>query len=170
VGALGFENTYALAMHRARAEALGIERISDLASRSGAMAIGGDYEFFARREWTALEEVYGLRFAERRSMDASLMYQAAARGTVDVISAFSTDGRIDALDLIVLEDDRRVIPPYDAVILAAPGLAREHPEAIEALSALAGTIDAAAMRRMNLAVDRDGEAPAAVARRFLDRR
>lgn len=119
-------------------------------------------------KWRALEEVYGLRFAERRSMDPSLMYQAAAEGNVDLIGAFSTDGRIEALDLVVLDDDRRVIPPYDAVLLAGPRLAREHPEVISALRNLVGTIDAGTMRGMNLAVDRDGDQPGTVARRFLD--
>jgi osmoprotectant transport system permease protein len=169
VGALGFENAYALAMPRAEAERLGVRSISDLAARSGDMTIGGDYEFFARPEWRALVDVYGLRFAERRSMDASLMYQAAAQGGVDVISAFSTDGRIEALDLMVLEDDRQLIPPYDAVVLAGPRLAREHPAVVAALRELTGTIDAAAMRRMNLAVDQVGEQPGTVARRYLER-
>lgn len=85
-----------------------------------------------------------------------------------MITAFSTDGRIAALDLRVLEDDRGAIPPYDAVILASRTLAARHPEAIAALARLAGTIDADRMRRMNLAVDERGESPATVARRALD--
>ena len=70
----------------------------------------------------------------------------------------------------VLEDDRRAIPPYDAIILARPDLARDQPRVVAALGALAGTIDAAAMRRMNAAVDQEGQSPAAVARAFLDGR
>jgi hypothetical protein len=54
---------------------------------------------------------YGLEFAQRRSMDPSLMCQAVASGAVDVIGAFSTDGRIAAYDLVVLEDARGAIPP-----------------------------------------------------------
>ncbi|NIV75188.1 MAG: ABC transporter permease, partial [Gammaproteobacteria bacterium] len=60
----------------------------------------------------------------------------AAAGEVDVITAFSTDGRIAALDLRVLEDDRNAIPPYDAVILASPAFSRGHPAALEALGRL----------------------------------
>lgn len=166
---LGFENTYALAMRREQAEELGIRRISDLARHGPNLAIGGDYEFFARPEWAALEEVYGLEFRDERSMDSALMYEAAANGSVDVIGAFSTDGRIEAYDLVVLEDDRSVIPPYDAIILAGPALARDHPEAIDALRRLEGSITAAEMRRMNRAVDEDQDQPAAVAERFLRR-
>jgi osmoprotectant transport system substrate-binding protein/osmoprotectant transport system permease protein len=67
----------------------------------------------------------------------------------------------------VLEDDRGVIPPYDAIVLASARLAREQPDAIEALRGLAGAIDADAMRRMNAAVDAEGRTPAEVARAFL---
>jgi osmoprotectant transport system permease protein len=114
-----------------------------------------------------VRDTYGLRFASERSMDSSLMYQAAAAGDVDVISAFSTDGRITALDLRVLEDDRSAIPPYDAIVLASARLAREHPEVLAALRRLARTIDAGAMRAANLAVDDKGRAPAEVARGML---
>ena len=94
------------------------------------------------------------------------MYQAVARGAVDVIGAFSTDGRIAAYDLIVLEDERGAIPPYDAVVLAGPALAARHPQVIDALRGLEGTISASEMRRMNLAVDLQGRLPRDVAREF----
>ncbi|MBX3207390.1 MAG: ABC transporter permease subunit [Labilithrix sp.] len=168
VGALGFENAYALAMPRARAGELATRTLSDLARVAPRLAMGGDYEFFGRPEWRSLEATYGLAPASRRSMDASLMYQAVATGEVDVISAFSTDGRIAATDLVVLEDDRGAIPPYDAIVLASARLAERHPDAIEALGELVGAIDGDAMRAMNMAVDRDHEGPEAVARRFLD--
>lgn len=164
---LGFENAYALAMRARDADRLGVRRIGDLAPHAGTMTIGGDYEFFSRPEWRAVRDAYGLRFASERSMDSSLMYQAAAAGDVDVISAFSTDGRITALDLRVLDDDRGAIPPYDAIVLASARLAREHPEVIAALRRLARTIDGPAMRRANLAVDEQGRSPADVAREML---
>ena len=95
------------------------------------------------------------------------MYDAVSSGGVDVISAFSTDGRIVSHDLVALEDDRAAIPPYDAVVLVSGRLAREQPQVARALAALEGSIDAAGMRRMNAAVDERGESPAAVAERFL---
>jgi osmoprotectant transport system permease protein len=168
VAPLGFENTYALAMRREQAERLGVRKISDLAACAPSLRMGGDYELFQRPEWKEVERAYGLSFAERRSMDPSLMYEAARSGQVDVISAFSTDGRIVSYDLVVLEDDRGAIPPYDAVVLASARLAREHPEAVEALRALAGKVDAERMRRMNVAVDESQETPAVVAERFLE--
>jgi osmoprotectant transport system permease protein len=165
---LGFENAYALAMRRTHAEMLGIRLISDLARHARTLRMGSDYEFFARPEWAALRTAYGLDFAELRSMDSALMYQAAARSNVDVISAFSTDGRIAAFDLRVLDDDRNAIPPYDAVILVSRRLVAERPEVLDALARLAGTIDAETMRRMNLAVDEKGQGPTAVAAAFVE--
>lgn len=100
-------------------------------------------------------------------MDSSLMYEAARTGQVDVIGAYSTDGRIGAYDLVVLEDDRHAIPHYDAVVLVGAGVARERPEIIQALRGLTGKIDPERMRRMNAAVDDGKEAPARVAEQFL---
>jgi osmoprotectant transport system permease protein len=167
VGSLGFENTYALAIRAGHGSERRIASFSDLAAASSELEIGGDYEFFARPEWASLVKTYGFEFRAKRSMDSALMYQAAANGDVDVISAFSTDGRISAFDLQLLVDDRGVIPPYDAVLLAHGKMAREAPEVIEALRRLVGRIDEPTMQRMNLEVDREGKSPAAVARDFL---
>jgi osmoprotectant transport system permease protein len=167
--ALGFENRYALAMRADRARELGVARIGELARHAPELEIGGDYEFFARAEWRALVAAYGLAFRAQRAMDPSLLYTAVRERQVDAISAYSTDGRIAAENLLVLDDERRVIPPYDAIVLASGRLAREHPEALAALRELAGAIDAVAMRRMNAAVDADGRSPAEVAREFLAR-
>jgi osmoprotectant transport system permease protein len=165
--ALGFENTYALGMRARDARERGIRSISDLAPSAPGLEIGGDFEFFARAEWAALERRYGLAFRAERTMDPSLMYQALAAGQVDVISAYSTDGRLAALEVALLEDDRGVIPPYDALVLASARLERERPEALEALRRLAGAIDRERMQRMNLAVDGGGRTPAAVADEFV---
>jgi len=164
VGALGFENSYTLAMPAERAAALHVKTLSQLAPHAPQLEIGGDYEFFHRAEWQALRDTYGFAFRRERSMDTSLMYRAAAEDEVDVIAAYSTDGRIAAYQLVLLQDDRGVIPPYDAVLLASARVARTRPDVIAALGGLVGAIDASAMQRMNLAVDRDGRAPAEVAR------
>ena len=165
---LGFNNTYALAVRAADAERLGLRTISDLVGHAPRLAIGADVEFFARPEWPAVRDTYGLDFREQRAMDASLMYQAAATGEVDVISAYSTDGRITAYDLRILDDDRNTIPPYDAVVLAGARLLCDAPDVVEALARLEGTIDADRMRGMNLRVDLEGEDPGRVAAAFVE--
>ena len=164
---LGFENAYALAVRAEDAERLNLRRVSDLRAHAPALAIGGDYEFFARPEWTAVRTAYGLEFQTLRTMDAALMYQAAAQGNVDVISAFSSDGRISAYGLTVLEDDRDAIPPYDAVVLAGARLAQDVPDVLQALTRLSNRISVEQMRAMNLAVDETGADPAVVARVFV---
>ncbi len=155
--ALGFENAYALAMCRTRAEALGIRSIADLVAHAPTLSLASDYEFFARPEWPSLQLAYGLEFSRRVSMDSSLMYAALQAGEVDVITAFSTDGRIDAFDLIVLDDSRQAFPPYDALLLFAPGDDARHRAIHAALAPLAGRIDNAAMRAANRRVDLDGD-------------
>ncbi len=99
-------------------------------------------------------------------MDPSLLYAAIETGEVDVITAYSSDGRIDALSLAVLEDEREVLPPYDAVVLASPRLARDAPDVLAAVRSLEGAIDAATMRALNRRVDEQGLSPAAAARFF----
>jgi osmoprotectant transport system permease protein len=154
LGSLGFENAYALAMRRERAEELGVRTIADLSRAAPQLNVGGDFEFFGRAEWQALRDTYGLRFANQREYQSTFMYRAVADGDVDVISAFSSDGRIAALDLIVLEDNRGAIPPYDAVLLVSP--ARANDEAfVAALRPLVNAIPVDAMREASLMVDRE---------------
>lgn len=164
---LGFENAYALAMNEDEAERRHIRRISDLVPDAPKLRLGTDYEFLARPEWAALRQSYGLAFLEQRSMDPALMYQALRGHGVDVITAFSTDGRILPYHLRVLDDDRAAIPPYDAVILVNAGFVRRHAAAAGALRTLANRIDAARMRAMNAEVDQQGKPPAEVAAQCL---
>jgi len=154
LGALGFENAYALAMVDLQAEELGVSSMGDLAEHDEAMKIGGDYEFFGRPEWTRIREAYGLSFTDRISYDSTFMYEAVAQGKVDVIAAFSSDGRIEAYGLRVLEDPRNAIPPYDAVLLLSAEAAKDK-NLVGALKPLIGAIDVESMRRANYMVDRD---------------
>jgi len=165
--ALGFENAYAFALRRPRAEKLGVRRLGELVPHAPRLSAASDYEFFTRPEWRAVQSAYGLRFREQRTMDPSLLYAAVARDQVDVITAYSSDGRIVAFDLVTLEDERGAIPPYDAVVLVGPRLARERPDVLAALTRLEGRIDVARMRELNRQVDAEGKSPAAVARAFL---
>lgn len=168
LGSLGFENAYALAMRREQARQLHVRTVSELVGRAENLVMGADYEFFSRPEWKSLVDVYGLNFGDRVSLDSTLMYGAVASGQVDVISAFSTDGRIDAFDLQVIEDDRRALPPYDAVLLLSPNRAREE-AVVRALSPLIGAISNEEMRQANRMVDLDGKSVGEAARWLLSR-
>jgi osmoprotectant transport system permease protein len=153
-GALGFENAYALAMRPERAAALQIATVADLAREAPHLKLGSDLEFLSRPEWAALRDAYRLHFATERSFNPTFMYRALEVGEVDVISAFSSDGRIAAQNLVVLADPKHAIPAYDAVLLLSPRRADDR-KFQEALRPLVGKISIQSMREANYMVDRD---------------
>jgi osmoprotectant transport system permease protein len=165
LGGLGFENAYALAMARKKAEALGIRSVADLVRHAGGLTIAGDYEFFARPEWVELRKAYGLNFRTQRQMQPEFMYPAVANGEVDVISAYTSDGQIAKYGLVVLDDPKGAVPPYDAILLVSPRRAGDA-ALREALRPLIGAINVEAMRAANLRAASGGAqaAPEAVAR------
>jgi osmoprotectant transport system permease protein len=155
LGRLGFENAYALAMNRDRASALGARRISDLSQFSHRLTLGGDPEFFGRLEWSRVRQIYGLESMRTRGMDSTFMYGAVRDGEVDVITAYSTDGRIAAFDLVVLDDPKQAFPPYDAILLLSPRAARNQ-QLIRTLLPLVNAVTDDMMRSANKTVDIDG--------------
>ncbi|MGE5183366.1 MAG: ABC transporter permease/substrate-binding protein [Acidobacteriota bacterium] len=170
LGSLGFENAYALAVRRDTADKLGLHSLRDLAAHAHDLRLGADYEFFSRAEWASVRDTYGLSFARQASFDPTLLYDAVSRGEVDVIAAFSSDGRIAAHDLVVLDDPAGALPPYDAMILLGPSVA-DDPRVACALAPLAGALPVELVRQANLMVDRDSDkaTPAAAAAWLLQR-
>tara|TARA_R110000868_G_scaffold545_4_gene4061 strand:+ start:16237 stop:17793 length:1557 start_codon:yes stop_codon:yes gene_type:complete len=158
LGRLGFENAYGFAMTRARAAELGADSLSDLAPLAGELTVGGDPEVFARSEWIGTRDAYGLDAMHTRAMDSTFMYGAVRDGQVDLISAYTTDGRIAAYDLVLLDDPANILPPYDAVILLSPRAAAM-PGLAEALAPLVDAIDGDAMRGANRLVDLERQTP-----------
>lgn len=156
LGRLGFENAYAFAMRGDRARQLGITSLTDLAAAAPQLTVGGDPEFFERPEWIAVRDAYGLRFARSRNFAPTFMYNALASGEADVISAYTSDGRIAADRLVVLTDPAGALPSYDAILLLSPRIGTD-PDVIAALQPLIGAISVEAMREANLAVDREDE-------------
>ncbi|MFG0274543.1 MAG: glycine betaine ABC transporter substrate-binding protein [Phycisphaerales bacterium] len=168
---IGFSNSYAICVRAADAEANGWSAIGDLVADAETLRAGFTSEFIERPDGLpGMRESYGLSFGDVSDLDPGLMYRALAEGQVDVICAFSTDGRIAEYGLATLEDDRLFFPPYDAAPVARAGLLAGRPAIRDALMSLAGTIDDAAMRRMNHAVDVLGRSPAAVAGAWIDER
>jgi osmoprotectant transport system permease protein len=156
LGSLGFENAYAFAMRGDDARARGIATLDDLVAAAPGLRLGADLEFLDRPEWTAIRSAYPLRFAAATPYSPTFMYRALASGRADVISAFSSDGRIAAERLTVLGDPRGAIPSYDAVLLVAPAR-RDDARFRAALAPLIGRIPVATMRRANYLVDRDAD-------------
>lgn len=154
LGRLGFENTYAFAVTQATAQRDNLTSIDDLARVAPRMTMGTDVEFLNRPEWTAIRTAYGLRFAYTRSYQPTFMYRAVESGQADVITAFSSDGRIAASNLHVLTDPRGAIPNYDTVLMVAPDRA-DDARFIAALEPLIEAIPVETMREANYMVDRD---------------
>jgi osmoprotectant transport system permease protein len=164
LGPLGFENAYALAMQGSAARARGIASIDDLRAAAGSLTLGTDLEFPDRPEWATIRRSYGLHFARQRTFNPTFMYDALKSGDADVISAFSSDGRIAADGLVVLTDPRGAIPSYDALLLVGPKAAHDT-GLVAALRPLIGAIPVDVMRKANFMVDRrkDKSSPDAAA-------
>jgi osmoprotectant transport system permease protein len=159
---LGFENAYALAMKRGDAERLGVESLADLAVVAPRLRLATDTEFQTRSEWRSLQAAYGLNFARMTAFTPTLMVRALTSGEADVITAFSSDGRIAADDLVLLTDPKGALPAYDALLLTGA----RRPELAAMLKGLDGAIPVAMMRQANWLVDRDADkkTPAEAAR------
>jgi len=156
LGALGFENTYAFAVRPEDARAKSLRTLDDLARVSSDFNFGTDVEFLERPEWQMVRDAYPVRFKDARAFSPTFMYPALASGEVDVISAFSSDGRIAANGFVVLDDTKGAVPSYEAILLLAPKRGGDG-KFIAALKPLIGAITVENMREANYTVDRDGD-------------
>jgi osmoprotectant transport system permease protein len=154
LGSLGFENTYAFAMRGDDAAKRGIASLDDLVHQAGELTFATDPEFLERPEWAAVRKAYGLSFKAARPYQPTFMYRALASKAADVISAYSSDGRIAADKLRVLSDPKGAIPGYDAILLLAPARASDA-KFKNILKDLIGAIPVERMREANYMVDRD---------------
>ncbi len=161
---LGFQNTYAIAVRRETAQRFSLATLSDLARVSRTLRAGLTPDFIGRPDGLpGIEKAYGIKFTSVRALLPAVKYQALAAGEVDVIDGYSTDGFITRYDLMVLEDDRRFFPPYEAAALVSPALQREVPAAIGVLTELSGLLTEDNMRRFNQRIEVDGIPVARVA-------
>lgn len=155
VGASGFQNLYALAMRRDRAAELGVESIEDLILIADTLACGADLEFFGRPEWVSLRNTYQIDFARKLTFDAALMYSAVNEGQVDLITAYTTDGRVAAYDLLILDDSRDALLPYDGIYIASEQAAVNR-RFMAVVASLEDSISDGMMREANRIVDVEG--------------
>jgi len=154
VGPLGFENTYAFAVRPEDAKRLNLDSLDDVVRVAPDFVFGTDVEFLERPEWQMVQRAYPLRFKGRRAFEPTFMYRALSLGEADIISAFSSDGRIAANGFVILKDPKGAVPSYDAILLASRSAAAD-PRLIAALRPLVGAIPVEKMREANYRVDRD---------------
>nr|WP_295771984.1 glycine betaine ABC transporter substrate-binding protein [Rhodoferax sp.] len=160
---LGFNDGYALALRAPDAKDMGITRLSELAAHPG-LKLGLSNEFIGRADgWRGLAQRYGLKQTPV-GLDHGLAYDAIGSKQVDVIDIYTTDAKIDALGLRVLEDDQHYFPRYDAVLLYRLDVPIRHPQAWAALQALEGRVNEAMMIAMNARAELQGVAFDVIAR------
>jgi len=165
---LGFANSFAMVVRGEDARTHHLKTMSDLVPLAPQWRVGVGYEFLERPDgyhgWT---ERYGLNFGKQPSvLDLGLVYRALAEKKVDIVAGNSTDGLIDALGFVPLEDDRHYFPPYDAVPIVRRAALQKFPQLRAALADLGGKISEEEMRRLNREVDADQRDVATVVREF----
>ncbi|MEA3423316.1 MAG: glycine betaine ABC transporter substrate-binding protein [Bacillota bacterium] len=165
---LGFNNTYTLSVDRAVAEKYNLTKVSDLIEYGPELTLGATMEFLEREDgMVGLKRVYGITFKEEVGLDPGIRYTAIENGNVDLIDAFSTDGKIKEYDLVILEDDKQFFPPYYVMSILNDEAFENYPDAVEALRMLEGQISEDEMQEMNYLIDEEGLSERKVAEDFL---
>jgi glycine betaine/choline ABC-type transport system substrate-binding protein len=168
---LGFENTFAMLVRRSTADSLALRTLTDAATHSDGWVAGFGSEFMERADgFPGLSEAYGFKLrSPPRVMDLGLLYRALASAEIDLTAGNSTDGRIEALDLVMLRDNMRYFPPYEGALVARRAALDRNAALRPALEMLSGKIDTDEMRRLNRAVDVEGRDYREVARAWVER-
>ena len=171
-----FSNTYALALPQKVAETFpDINTISDLNRALGDPQNNGalvalDTEFANRSDGLqGMVELYGMDLTRRniRQMDGGLVYTALKNDQVFAGLVYTTDGRLSAFNLKMLDDDLHYFPDYTAAPVVRKAYLDQHPDLEALLKPLAELFDDETMRQLNARVDVDHESPAKVAADFL---
>lgn len=162
-----FQNTYALAVRKDYASKNNLEKISDLKNIESKLNAGFTLEFNDREDGNlGLKSLYDLNF-NVKTMEPALRYTAISNKSIDLTDVYSTDSQIIANNLKILEDDKKLFPPYQAAPLLREEILKEYPELEEILEKLAGKITSEEMTKMNYAVDVEGKSANEVAREYL---
>ncbi|MCM3110405.1 osmoprotectant ABC transporter substrate-binding protein [Lederbergia lenta] len=167
----GFSNTYAFTVTKELADANQLKTVSDVKSIADEISLGVDNSWLKRKGdgYQGFIETYGYEFGEAFPMQTGLVYQAVSSGKMDVVLAYSTDGRLKAFDLIALEDDKHFFPPYEGSPVARNDFLAKHPEVREILQKLSGKISTDLMTELNYEADVQKKEPAIVAKDFLEK-
>lgn len=166
----GFANSYAFTVKRDMAEKEHLETVSDLEPLVSELKLGVDNSWLKRKGdgYEGFVKEYGFEFGKTYPMQIGLVYQAAANGKMDVVLAYTTDGRIKAFDLKVLKDDKQFFPPYDTSAVARNDVLEKHPELRDILQKLVGTISTEKMQELNYEADGKMKEPSIIAKHFLE--
>lgn len=165
-----YNNTYALAVKRDFAKEHDLKTISDLRRVESKMKPGFTLEFSDRADgYKALQKAYDIDFAKVKTMEPKLRYKAIERDEINLMDAYATDAELQAYDMVLLEDDRKVFPPYQGAPMFKTAFLEKHPEIKAPLNKLHGKISDEEMQKMNYQVTIENKDAAVVARDFLKR-
>ena len=168
LNSIGFNNTYAMGVTQETADKYNLKTVSDLAMVADQLTLGPTIEFPNREDGLiGLEKAYNMKFKNVNAMETGLRYTALVNGEIDVTDAFTTDGLIEKFGLVILEDDKKFFPPYDAVTIVREEALQEYPELEEVIGLLDGVITEEKMRKLNYEVDENKRDPKQVAIEFL---
>lgn len=164
-------NSQALVVTSETARAYELETLSDLAGTAEQLVAIGTPEFQVREDGLpGLRATYGgFEFAEYKGVDPGLRYPALLSGEADVAVGFSTDGEISAFNLVLLEDDKGVFPPYQVAPVVRQETLDRYPEVASILNRIAPKITDKTMQTLNYEVTGNQREPAEVAREFWER-
>lgn len=156
---LGFENTYALIIRGEDAKKWQVKTLSDIAKYTSQLNAGFGYEFIDREDgYRGLAKKYNFNFTKSpQQMDLGLMYKSLETKKVDIIAANSTDGLIPFLNLVILEDDKKYFPPYEAVPVFNEEILQKYPELRDTINQLGGKISTTEIQKMNYQVDNQSQ-------------
>ncbi|MEY3331871.1 MAG: Carnitine transport binding protein OpuCC [Cyanobacteriota bacterium] len=151
---LGFENTFAMIIRGEDAKKWQIKSLSEISKYTPQIKAGFGYEFLERADgYPGLSKTYNLKFANIKQMELGLMYQALKEKQVDFIAANSTDGLIPVFNLVILEDDKKYFPPYQAIPVFNQEILQKYPELTDTINQLGGKISTTEIQKMNYQVD-----------------
>ncbi len=167
----GFDNTYAFTVTKKFAEKEHVNTVSDLKKNTSEYKLGVDNAWLKRKGdgYKGFVSTYGFEFGTTYPMQIGLVYDAVKNEKMDAVLAYSTDGRIKAYDLKILEDDKQFFPPYDCSPVIPEKVLKEHPELEGIIDKLIGKIDTETMQELNYEVDGKLKEPSVVAKEFLEK-
>ncbi|WP_435284085.1 glycine betaine ABC transporter substrate-binding protein [Streptomyces koelreuteriae] len=163
-------NTYALAMNQENAKKYGTKTLSDVAKLAkadpSAVSMCVEVEFANRADGLpGMQKAYGMDVPAQdiTQMDTGIIYTQAAKGSCTYGEVYTTDGRINSMNLAVMDDDKKFFPNYNAAPMINTKTLKEWPAIAEVLDPVTAKLDNAVARRLNAKVDVDGEDPHQVA-------
>ncbi|KAF1678413.1 MULTISPECIES: choline ABC transporter substrate-binding lipoprotein OpuBC [Bacillus] len=167
----GFDNTYAFTVSKELADHYHLENVSDVQKWAPQLKLGVDNYWMKLKGngYQDFTKTYGMAFDGTYSMQIGLVYDAVKSGKMDIVLAYSTDGRIKSYDLQMLKDDKQFFPPYDCSPVVPEQVLKEHPELESIIQKIIGKIDTATMQELNYEVDGHLKEPSVVAKDYLEK-